>query len=763
MEKRILFLDGAMGTLLQKHGFEEAAFRGERFKEHPRELKGNFDLLNLTQPDAIEAAHRQYLDVGSDLIETNTFAATSIAQADYELQDLAYEISREGARIARRAVERYEADTGRRAWVAGAIGPTNRTLSLSPDVNDPAFRAVSFDELKEAYAEQIRGLIDGGVDLLLAETVFDTLNLKACLMAMFEVFEAREIELPLIMSVTIADRSGRTLSGQTIEAFWLSVAHAKPLAVGLNCALGAEAMRPYVAELAKLTDCGIICYPNAGLPNAFGEYDEAAEETARQLSEFARSKLVNIVGGCCGTTPEHIRAIEEASRSFEPRPIPAQIPDAGDSRFSGLEALHIRPDSNFMMVGERTNVTGSARFRRLIKSESYEEALEVAAQQVRGGANIVDVNMDEGLLDSEQAMKTFLNLIASEPEIATVPIMIDSSKWSVIEEGLKCVQGKAIVNSLSLKEGEEDFLEKARLVRRYGAGLVVMAFDEKGQAESIERKVEICSRAYRILTERVGFDPTDIIFDPNVLAVATGIEEHNAFAINFIEATRLIKRECPGARISGGVSNLSFSFRGNNVVREAIHSAFLFHAIKAGMDMGIVNAGQLVVYEEIDAELLTHVEDVLFDRRADATERLVSFAEGVRGDGKKQEEDLSWRDAPCAERIAHALVKGIGEYVEADAEEARQALGSPLQVIEGPLMEGMKVVGGLFGEGKMFLPQVVKSARVMKRAVAYLTPFMDEESGGGGLGSRGKVVLATVKGDVHDIGKNIVAGGAALQ
>ncbi len=756
LARRILVLDGAMGTMIQRHELGEADYRGTRFASHPHDLKGNSDLLVLTRPDVIGGIHREYLAAGADLIETNTFTGTSIAQADYHLESIVYDLNVEAARIAKEAAAEWSDRTpDKPRFVAGSIGPTNRTLSISPRVDDPSFRAVTFDQVRESYAEQIRGLMDGGVDVLLAETAFDTLNLKACIVAMEEVFAATGRRLPVMLSVTITDRSGRTLSGQTIDAFWTSVAHARPLSVGINCALGAREMRPYLAELAELAHVYISCYPNAGLPNAFGEYDELPGMTGELLGEFARAGLANILGGCCGTTPDHVRAIAEAVAELPPR----KLPDAPEpfSRYSGLETLTIRPDTNFLMVGERTNVTGSARFAELIKKGDYGTALEVALDQVRNGANILDVNMDEGMLDSEQAMTTFLNLVATEPEIARIPIMIDSSKWSVLEAGLKCVQGKGIVNSISLKEGEADFLHKARLVRRYGAGVVVMAFDEQGQAETVERKVSICQRAYKLLTEVVGMDPKDLVFDPNILAIATGIEEHAEFAKSFIEATRIIKATCPGVKVSGGVSNLSFSFRGNNLVREAMHSAFLFHAIKAGMDMGIVNAGQLAVYEEIPAELLERVLDVIMNRRPDATERLVELAEQVKGKGKKKELDLAWREAPVEQRLAHALVQGVVDFIEQDVEEARQKYERPLKIIEGPLMDGMKIVGDLFGAGKMFLPQVVKSARAMKRAVAYLLPFMEKEKAeGGGGAAQAKVLLATVKGDVHDIGKNIV-------
>jgi 5-methyltetrahydrofolate--homocysteine methyltransferase len=756
LSRRILVLDGAMGTMVQRHQLTEADFRGERFRDHGHDLRGDNEILVLTRPDVVTGIHEAYLEAGSDIIETNTFSSNAISQADYHLEALVYELNVTAARLAREAAARWTARTpDRPRFVAGALGPTNRTLSISPDVNDPAFRAVTFDQVKASYAEQVRGLLDGGVDLLLVETIFDTLNAKAALVAIAEVEEEKGVHLPLMISVTITDRSGRTLSGQTIDAFYTSIAHAKPFSVGINCALGASEMRPYLADLAAIAHGWVSCYPNAGLPNAFGGYDEEPPTTGALLREFATSGFVNIVGGCCGTTPDHIRAMAEAVADLPPRLRPTTVEPY--ARFSGLETLTIRPDSNFIMIGERTNVTGSARFAELIKKGDYTTAVEVALDQVRGGANLIDVNMDEGLLDSEQAMTTFLNHIATEPEIARVPVVIDSSKWSVIEAGLKCVQGKPIVNSISLKEGEAEFLAKARLVRRYGAGVVVMAFDETGQADTVTRKVDICQRAYALLTQKAGFDPQDIVFDPNILAIGTGLEEHAEYAKNFIEAAGIIKATCPGTRISGGVSNLSFAFRGNNVVREAMNSAFLYHAIRAGMDMGIVNAGQLVVYEEIPAELLEHVEDVLFNRRPDATERLVELAERVKGKGKKKELDLSWREAPVAERLKHALVHGVVDFIEQDVEEARRACVRPLEVIEGPLMAGMQVVGDLFGAGKMFLPQVVKSARAMKRAVAYLEPFMEEEKvATGGTRVQGRIVMATVKGDVHDIGKNIV-------
>ncbi|MGH3169860.1 MAG: methionine synthase [Trebonia sp.] len=761
LDQRIVVLDGAWGTMLQAAGLTPADYRGDRFTEHPRDVTGNPDLLNLTRPDVVLDVHRQYLAAGADITTTNTFTATSIGQSDYKLQPLVREINLAGARLARQAAD----EVGGR-FVAGSIGPLNVTLSLSPRVDDPAYRAVSFDEVKAAYAEQILALADGGVDLLLIETIFDTLNAKAAIKA------ARDVapQLPLWLSVTIVDLSGRTLSGQTVEAFWNSVRHADPLVVGVNCSLGGKEIRPHITELAGLAGTYTACHPNAGLPNAFGGYDETPEDTAYFLRDFAAEGLVNIVGGCCGTTPAHIAAIAQAAGGRRHRAVPRAT--GGASKLSGLEPFDITADTGFVMIGERTNVMGSAKFRRLIESDDYQAAANVAMDQVRGGANLLDVNMDADLLDSEQAMTTFLNLIATEPEAARIPVVIDSSKWSVLEAGLKCVQGKGIVNSISLKEGEEPFLEYARKIKEYGAGAVVMAFDEVGQADTTERKVEICGRAYDLLTQRVGFAPEDIVFDSNVLAVATGIAEHNGYAKAFIDALPLIKERCPGARTSGGISNLSFAFRGNETVRRAMHAAFLYHAIRAGLDMGIVNAGQLDVYQDIKPDLLELVEDVLFNRREDATDRLVEYAEQVkalRGGAAKQTQDLAWRDAPVAERLSHALVHGIADHVEADAEEARQQFSRPLEVIEGPLMDGMKIVGDLFGAGKMFLPQVVKSARVMKRAVAYLEPFMEEERVAAeakrteaGLApeekfrGNGKVVLATVKGDVHDIGKNIV-------
>ncbi|MFO0548394.1 MAG: methionine synthase [Polyangiaceae bacterium] len=755
LEQRILVLDGAMGTMLQRAKLGEADFRGERFADHPVDLKGNSDLLVLTRPDVVRDIHLEYLRAGADIVETNTFTATKIAQADYALGHLAYELNLEAARIGKQAVEAFarEAGGGAPRFVAGSIGPLNKTLSISPDVNDASFRAVDFDEVVAAYAEQVRGLVDGGADLLLVETIFDTLNAKGAIVAIDQVFRERGERLPVMISVTITDKSGRTLSGQTVDAFYTSVAHARPLSVGVNCALGATEMRPYVSELSRIASSYLSCYPNAGLPNAFGGYDETPETMSKLLSEFAAEGTLNIVGGCCGTTPDHISAIAARVRGAAPRKPAAR---RAFSSFAGLETLTITPESNFIMIGERTNVTGSKRFADLIKGGEYTTALEVALDQVRGGANILDVNMDEGMLDGKAAMQKFLRLVATEPEIAVLPIMIDSSKWEILEEGLKNAQGKCIVNSISLKEGEADFLEKARVIQRYGAGVVVMAFDEQGQADNTPRRVAIAERAYRLLVDQVGFDPRDIIIDPNVLAIGTGIEEHADYAKSFIESTRLIKERCPGVNISGGISNLSFAFRGNNLVREAMNAAFLYHAIHAGLDMGIVNAGQLAVYEEIDPELRERVEDVVLNRRPDATERLVELADIVKGKGKKREHDLAWRDAPVEERLAHALVKGVVDFIEADTEEARKKYERPLSVIEGPLMNGMKIVGDLFGEGKMFLPQVVKSARAMKRAVAHLLPFMEAEKQASGGKSAGKVVMATVKGDVHDIGKNIV-------
>ncbi len=754
VRKRILLFDGAMGTMIQREKLTEADFRGDRFADHASPLQGNNDLLALTRPDVIGKIHDAYLAVGADIIETNSFNGTSISQADYGLESIVYELNTAAARVAKEAATRWTEKTpDRPRFVAGAIGPTNKTLSLSPDVNDPGFRAVTYDEVKAAYEEQTRGLIDGGSDLILLETIFDTLNAKAALHAIEDVFEERGVRLPVLISVTVTDKSGRTLSGQTVEAFYLSIEHAKPFSVGINCSLGAEEMRPFLHDLSQISECYLSCYPNAGLPNAFGEYDQTPDDMAKLLHGFAADGLLNLVGGCCGTTPEHIAAIGSAVSPCTPRTVP--VVSTHFSRFSGLEPLVIRPETNFIVVGERTNVTGSTKFRRLIQEGDYAAAVSVARQQVQSGANIIDVNMDEGMLDSEQAMKTLLNLIAAEPDICRVPIMVDSSRWSVLEVGLRCIQGKGIVNSISLKEGEADFLRKARLVRRYGAGAVVMAFDEQGQADTTERKVQICQRAYKILTEQADFSPTDIIFDPNIFAVATGMEEHNEYALNFIEAIKQIKATCPGALVSGGVSNLSFSFRGNNAVREAMHSAFLYRATQAGMDMGIVNAGQLEVYEQIPKDLLTRVEDVLLNRNPLATEALVTYAETVKGKSATRKKlDLTWREVSVQERLSYALVNGIVDFIVEDTEEARLQYERPLEVIEGPLMDGMGIVGDLFGAGKMFLPQVVKSARVMKKAVAYLEPFMEGEKAE--RSAQGRVLLATVKGDVHDIGKNIV-------
>ena len=745
LERRIVVLDGSWGVLLQRQVKGEDAYRGERFREHPRDVAGDPDLLNLTRPDVILGIHRDYFAAGADIATTNTFTATTIGQADYALEPYAYEMSLEGARLARQAADELD----RPAWVAGSIGPLNVSLSVSPRVDDPAYRSATFDEVYEAYAEQIRGLVEGGVDILLIETIFDTLNAKAAIAAALDVAP----DTPRWISFTAIDKSGRNLSGQTVEAFWHSVEHAEPLIVGVNCSLGAADMRPFVEDLARIADTYVAAHPNAGLPNEMGLHDEQPHDTSRYLGEFARDGLINVVGGCCGTTPQHIRAVTAAVEQSAPRRIAARHARAS---FSGMEPFEIFDDTGFVMVGERTNVTGSARFRRMVEADDWQGALEVALEQVRGGANLLDVNMDADLLDGVQAMTTFLNLIATEPEVARIPIMIDSSRWEVLEAGLKCTQGKGVVNSISLKEGEEVFLEHAARVRRYGAAVIVMAFDERGQADTVERKVAICGRAYDLLTQKAGFAPEDIIFDPNVLAVATGIEEHDEYAKAFIEALPLIKERCPGVRTSGGISNLSFSFRGNDVVREAMHAAFLFHAIQAGLDMGIVNAGQLAVYEDIEPELREHVEDVIWNRRPDATERLVELAERYRGGGTQRERDLSWREAPVEKRLAHALVHGIVDFIEEDTEEARQRASRPLDVIEGPLMQGMQVVGDLFGSGRMFLPQVVKSARAMKRAVAYLEPYMELEKQTGNGGPQGRAVLATVKGDVHDIGKNIV-------
>ena len=760
--ERILVLDGAMGTMIQAFGLDEAGYRGARFDAWNREVRGNNDLLNLSKPDAIRDIHLAYFRAGADIVSTNTFSSTRIAQADYGLEEFAYELNAAGARLARAAAAIAQQEDGRRRFVAGALGPTNRTASISPDVANPGFRAVSFDDLAAAYAEQARGLIDGGVECLLVETIFDTLNAKAAIFAIEGLFDERGIRLPVMISGTITDRSGRTLSGQTPAALWISVAHAKPLSIGFNCALGAKEMRAHVAEIARVAPTLVCAYPNAGLPNEFGYYDESPEFMAELLGEFADAGLVNIVGGCCGTTPAHIRAIAEAVKGKPPRKVPKVPPRL---RLAGLEAFELTPEIPFVNIGERTNVTGSARFRKLVTAGDYTAALAVARDQVEGGAQVIDVNMDEGLLDSEKAMVTFLNLIAAEPDIARVPIMVDSSKWSVIEAGLKCVQGKGIVNSISMKEGEEAFRAHARMVRRYGAAVVVMAFDEKGQADTLERKTTISARAYKILVEEVGFPPEDIIFDPNIFAVATGIEEHAGYGVGFIEAARWIRQNLPHAHVSGGVSNLSFSFRGNEQVREAMHAVFLYHAIKAGMDLGIVNAGQLAVYDDLAPELREVCEDVVLNRRADATDRLLALAERFKGGGReKQAADLAWREWPVQKRLEHALVHGITDFIEVDVDEAREAAPRPLSVIEGPLMSGMNVVGDLFGSGRMFLPQVVKSARVMKQAVSFLLPYMEQEKDEHGLAgapAAGKVVLATVKGDVHDIGKNIV--GVVLQ
>ncbi|HEY5662172.1 MAG TPA: methionine synthase [Gaiellaceae bacterium] len=740
LRERIAVLDGSWGVLIQKQVRGEEAYRGKRFADHPRDVAGDPDLLNITRPDVVLEIHRQYFAAGADIATTNTFTATSIGQADYGLEAHVREMNLQGARLAREAADEVD------GFVAGSLGPLNVTLSLSPRVDDPAFRTHTFDQIRDTYAEQIEALAEGGVDFLLIETIFDTLNAKAAIAAALDVAP----QLPLWLSFTAIDKSGRNLSGQTVEAFWLSVEHADPFIVGVNCSLGAREMRPFVEELSRIAPTWVACHPNAGLPNEMGAHDEQPRDTSRFLREFAQDGLVNIVGGCCGTTPEHVRAITDLVQGQSPRHVPE--PESV-TRLSGLEPFRMFKDSTFVMVGERTNVTGSARFRRLVEGDDFQEAVEVALEQVRGGANILDVNMDADLLESEQAMTTFLNLLATEPEVARIPVMVDSSRWTVLEAGLKCLQGKGVVNSISLKEGEDAFLEQARRIDRYGAAVVVMAFDEQGQADTTARKVEICERAYNLLMAD-GWAPEDIVFDPNVLAVATGIEEHAEFAKSFIEATTLIKERCPGARISGGISNLSFAFRGNDAVREAMHAAFLYHAIAAGLDMGIVNAGQLAVYEDIEPELLERVEDVIFNRRPDATERLVEYASRVAGEGTRRERDLSWREAPVEERLSHALVHGIVDFIEEDTEEARQQYPRPLDVIEGPLMNGMAIVGDLFGSGKMFLPQVVKSARAMKRSVAYLEPYMEEEKAAGR--AQGKIVLATVKGDVHDIGKNIV-------
>jgi len=756
LQERILVLDGAMGTMIQHHKLTEEDFRGERFINHKKDLKGNNDLLNITQPEIIKGIHKAYLEAGSDIIETNTFSANAISQADYKLEHLAYEINFEAAKIAKEAAaELTKKNPNKPRFVAGALGPTNRTASLSPDVNDPSYRAVTFDKLAEAYDEQARGLIDGGVDILLVETIYDTLNAKAAIYAIQEYCDKKNLKIPIMISGTIVDQSGRTLSGQTTEAFWISVSHTKNLlSVGLNCALGAKQMRPFVEELSRIAPVYVSVYPNAGLPNEMGEYDETVEAMSKVLNEFGESGFFNIVGGCCGTTPEHIKAISQIAEKIKPRKIPATEPYL---RLSGLEPLVVRPESNFINVGERTNVAGSRNFAKLILDGNYAGTLPIARSQVEGGAQILDVNLDEGLLDSEAAMTKFLNLLTSEPDIAKLPIMIDSSKWSVIEAGLKCLQGKSIVNSISLKEGEEVFKQHAKKIRQYGAAVIVMAFDENGQGDTFKRRIEICERAYKILTQEIGFPPQDIIFDPNVLTLATGMEEHNNYGVDFIEATRWIKQNLPLSKVSGGISNVSFSFRGNNVVREAMHSAFLFHAIKAGLDMGIVNAGQLEVYEQIPKDLLTLVEDVILNRRPDATERLVAFAETVKQKDKEVVKVEEWRNWGVEERLEHSLIKGVDEFIEKDTEEARQKYSKPLDIIEGPLMKGMNVVGDLFGAGKMFLPQVVKSARVMKKAVAYLIPFLEiEKQRVGEKSETGRILLATVKGDVHDIGKNIV-------
>ncbi|GAA2730595.1 methionine synthase [Pedococcus aerophilus] len=764
---RILVMDGAMGTMIQREGLGEDDYRGERFADWESDLKGNNDLLSLTQPEIIAGIHTAYLEAGADLVETNTFNAQKISLADYGMEDLAYEINLESARLARRACDAMTEKTpDKPRWVLGALGPTNRTASISPDVNDPGKRNVTFDELVDAYTEQARGLVDGGADVLIVETIFDTLNAKAAIFALETLFEEHDRRWPVIISGTITDASGRTLSGQVTEAFWNSVRHARPIAVGLNCALGAEEMRPYAAELARVADTFVSCYPNAGLPNAFGEYDELPDQMAAVVGEFAQAGLVNLLGGCCGTTPDHIAAIAKAASDQSPRVVPEVAPAL---RLSGLEPVTVTEDTLFVNVGERTNITGSARFRKLIQAEDYGTALNVARQQVEAGAQVIDINMDEGMIDGVAAMDRFVKLVASEPDISRVPLMVDSSKWEVIEAGLKCVQGKPIVNSISMKEGVEPFVEHARLCRKYGAAIVVMAFDEEGQADSLERRKVICRRAYDILTQEVGFPAEDIIFDPNIFAVATGIEEHAAYGTDFIEATRWIKENLPGALVSGGVSNVSFSFRGNNAVREAIHAVFLFHAIQAGMDMGIVNAGALVVYDQVDERLRERIEDVVLNRRPDSTERLLEIADSFNtGDTKQEAIAEEWRSLPVGERITYALVKGIDEHAESDTEELRQEIsdrgGRPIEVIEGPLMDGMNVVGDLFGSGKMFLPQVVKSARVMKKAVAYLIPFIEAEKTEAEVAenrSKGKIVLATVKGDVHDIGKNIV--GVVLQ
>ena len=756
LNERIMVLDGAMGTMIQQYKLSENDFKGDKFKNHPVDLKGNNDILVLTQPEIIKEIHRLYLEADADIIETNTFNATKISQSDYKTENLVYEINFNAARIAKEvALEFTKKNPDKPRFVAGALGPTNKTLSISPDVNDPGFRAVTFDEVKDAYKEQARGLIDGGADILLLETIFDTLNAKAALFGIMELCDELNLQIPIMISGTIVDMSGRTLSGQTTEAFWISISHTKNLlSVGLNCSLGPVQMRPFISELSQIANVFVSLYPNAGLPNEFGEYDESPESMAKVLEEFAREGFFNIVGGCCGTTPDHIKTFSEIAKKYPPRKIPSVEPYL---RLSGLEPLIFRPETNFVNIGERTNVTGSKKFARLIRENKYEEALSVAREQVENGAQMLDINMDEAMINSEEAMTKFLKYIASEPDIAKVPIMIDSSKWSVIEAGLKCLQGKGVVNSISLKEGEEAFKERAKKILRYGAAVIVMAFDEQGQADTFERKINICKRAYKILTEEVGFPPQDIIFDPNIFAIATGIEEHNQYAINFIEATRWIKKNLPLCKVSGGVSNISFSFRGNDVIREAIHSAFLYHAIEAGMDMGIVNAGQLTVYEEIPKDLLERVEDVLFNRRPDATERLIEYANSINKDSKKEIISEGWRTSSVEERLKHSIINGIVDFIEIDIEEARKKYSNPLEIIEGPLMEGMNIVGDLFGSGKMFLPQVVKSARVMKKAVAILIPYIEQSRiNSSGDKTSGTILLATVKGDVHDIGKNIV-------
>ena len=752
LKKRILVLDGAMGSLLQTYRLTEEDFRGDQFANHPSELKGYNDLLSITQPDIVREIHTNYCQAGADIIETNTFTSTSVSMADYQLQDQAYQVNYAAAQIAREVVDKWSSPDKPR-FVAGSMGPTNRSCSISPNVNDPGYRNITFAQLVSAYTTQAEGLIDGGADLLLVETVMDTLNCKAALFAIQTLAETRGIDIPLIVSSDRSGGGGRNLSGQTVEAFWNSVRHANLLAVGLNCGFGAQQIRPYLAEMAKLADIPVICYPNAGLPNELGHYTQTPEEMGNWMHEFAQNGFVNIVGGCCGSQPEHIETITKVAAEYPPR---QPKPQESACRLSGLEAFNITPDSLFVNVGERTNVTGSRRFATLIKNEDYETGLEVARDQVENGAQLIDINMDAGMLDAQTAIAKFLNLIAAEPDISRVPIMLDSSKWEVIEVGLACIQGKGVVNSISLKEGENDFLDKARLIRKYGAAVIVMAFDEKGQADTFERKVEICQRAYKLLTEKVNFPPEDIIFDPNIFAVATGIEEHNEYAQAFIKACQKIKETCPSALVSGGVSNISFAFRGNDTVREAMHAAFLYHAINAGMDMGIVNAGQLAVYDDLPKPLLEAVEDVLFNRREDATDRLVNLASTLQAKGKKKRVNKEWRKLSVEQRLSHALVEGIIEFVEADTEEARLKHERPIQVIEGPLMDGMDRVGELFGDGKMFLPQVVKSARVMKKAVAHLIPYIEMEQTEGGIQSRGKIVMATVKGDVHDIGKNIV-------